>query len=263
LLDAELLKAEFKKFPDGELYVRVDGFKSDDRVVIVQSLCSNDDLIFLTLMLDALEDVEKIAVIPYFGYARQDRKFFEGECISVRAIARIIESYTDNVISVNIHSRKAAEYFKRLSEVDAMPVIGQRYKDRDVIMISPDLGSLERVRVAAKVAGCEYDYLEKKRVDATTVEMSPKEMDVEGKHVLIVDDIISTGGTIIEASRILQNLGAKRVDATCVHAVMAGYALNKLYSSGIAEVTATDTIEREVSKISVAEKIAEKLMSLG
>jgi ribose-phosphate pyrophosphokinase len=254
----KLIGVEIKKFPDGELYVRVlDDIK--DGVAVIQSVCSNDDLVFLLLLLDALEDAEKIVVVPYFGYARQDRKFKEGEGVSIRAIARLIEGYTDKIITVNLHSEMAKSYFKNIYEIDAMPLIGRMYKDKDIVMISPDFGSVERVKVAAKHANCEFDYLEKKRIDADHVEISPKEIDVEGKHVVIVDDIISTGGTIIEATNILKQLGAKRVEAVCVHAVLANYALSKLYNSGIDDVLATDTIERIISKITVADEIATAL----
>ncbi len=256
-----LIGADFKKFPDGELYVRIlDDIK--DKVAIIQSICSNDDLVFLLLLLDALEKSEKIVVVPYFGYARQDRKFKEGEGISIRAIAKLIEGYTDRIITVNLHSEMAKSHFKNIYEIDAMPLIGRMYKDKDVVMISPDFGSVGRVKAAAKHANCEFDYLEKKRIDANHVEISPKEMDVEGKHVVIVDDIISTGGTIVEATKILKQLGARRVEAVCVHAVLANYALSKLYNSGIDDVIATDTIERIISKITVADEIAEVLRGL-
>lgn len=259
-LNSRIIAAEFKKFPDGELYARLSS--ESERAVIVQSICSNDDLVFLLLLLDALEEAEKTVVIPYFGYARQDRKFKEGEGISIRAIAKLIEDYTDRILTVNLHSEMAKSHFRRIQEIDAMPVIGSEYRDRDVVMISPDLGSLERVKIAAKHADCDFDYLEKKRIDASHVEITPKEIDVEGKEVIIVDDIISTGGTIIEATKVLKDLGAKRVEAVCVHAVLANYALSKLFNSGIDDVLATDTIERIISRITVADEIAGELEKL-
>ncbi|MBO8183108.1 MAG: ribose-phosphate diphosphokinase [Archaeoglobus sp.] len=259
-LNSRIIAAEFKKFPDGELYARLLG--ESKQAAIIQSICSNDDLVFLLLLLDALEEAEKTVVIPYFGYARQDRKFKEGEGISIRAIAKLIEGYTDRILTVNLHSEMAKSHFRKIHEIDAMPVIGSEYKDRDVVMISPDLGSLERVKIAAKHADCDFDYLEKKRIDASHVEITPKEIDVEGKEVVIVDDIISTGGTIIEATKVLKDLGAKRVEAVCVHAVLANYALSKLFNSGIDDVIATDTIERIISKITVANEIAGELEKL-
>jgi ribose-phosphate pyrophosphokinase len=258
LLNVELAQTKFKIFPDGELYVRIGGVKE---AVVVQSINSSDDLIYLVLMLDALRDAKVTAVIPYLGYARQDRRFEEGEAVSIRAVARLIESYADRVISVNVHSREAAKYFSRLVEVDAMPILGRYFEDQNVVMISPDIGSYKRVKVAAKAAGCEFDCMEKERVDAERVKIKPKRVDVKGKRVVLVDDIISTGGTMVEAAKIVLESGAESVEAACVHAVLAGYALNKLYAAGISRVVATDTIEKAVSKISVAELIASVLIN--
>ena len=258
-LNLRLAKTTFKKFPDGEIYVKVEDF--DDTNVVVQSLNCNEDVVSLMLLFDALNDTEVVAVVPYMGYARQDKAFEDGEAISIRAIARLLESYASKVVTVNIHSKDAASHFSKLIDLDAMPIIGNYFKEQDVVMLSPDFGSYERVKVAAKAANCEFDYLEKRRIDAETVEIAPKNLDVEGKDVLIVDDIISTGGTIVEATKILLKNGAKSVKAACVHAVLANYALNKLYNAGITEVIATDTVERVVSKISVAGLIADRLTS--
>lgn len=256
-LNLRLAKTTFKKFPDGEIYVKVEDF--DDTNVVVQSLNCNEDVVSLMLLFDALNDTEVVAVVPYMGYARQDKAFEDGEAISIRAIARLLESYASKVVTVNIHSKDAASYFSKLIDLDAMPIIGNYFKEQDVVMLSPDFGSYERVKVAAKAANCEFDYLEKRRIDAETVEIAPKNLDVEGKDVLIVDDIISTGGTIVEATKILLKNGAKSVKAACVHAVLANYALNKLYNAGVTEVIATDTVERVVSKISVAGLISNEL----
>jgi len=259
-LNARIAKVSFKKFPDGELYVRVEEVK--EPVVLVQGITSNENLIYLFLLLDSLSALDPILVLPYMGYSRQDREFLKGEAVSIRMIAKMIEEYVRNVITVNIHSHLAASYFKKLIHIDAMPLIGEYFKNKDVVMISPDLGSLERVKVAAETAGCEYDYMEKKRIDAERVEIKPKSLDVKEKEVVLVDDIISTGGTLIEATKILRLNGARKIVASCVHAVLASNALNKLYSSGITEVVATDTIERQVSKISVSDLLSLKIEEL-
>ena len=261
-LGVNLAKVVYKRFPDGELYVKLDD--AVDRAVIVQSIRSSDDIVYLMLLFDALGlDREKVtAVVPYMGYARQDRAFNEGEAVSIRAIAEFLETHADRVISVNLHSREAASHFKNLVEIDAMPIIGEHYRGKNVVMISPDEGSLERVKVAAGMAGCEYDYLEKVRIDAETVEIQPKNVDVEGRKVVIVDDIISTGGTIAKAAETMKANGAKSVEAACVHAVLAANALNKLYSHGVRKVVATDTVEQPVSVLSVSKAIAEKLREL-
>ncbi len=253
-LGVGMANVTFKRFPDGEIYVRVEDV--DDEVVIVQSINSNECLVELMLLMDALEGKSIKVVVPYMGYARQDRKFKEGEAVSIRAVAKLIESYADVVVTVNIHSKTAASHFKKLIEVDAMPLIGRYYKGSDVVMLSPDLGSYERVKVCAEHAGCEFDYLEKERVDAETVKITPKSLDVSGRRVVIVDDIISTGGTVIEAAKVLFQQGAREVECACVHAVLAGNALNRLYSAGISRVISTDTVEKATSVISVADEIA-------
>ncbi|MEM4702714.1 MAG: ribose-phosphate diphosphokinase, partial [Archaeoglobaceae archaeon] len=208
------------------------------------------------LLFDALKG-EVVLVIPYMGYARQDREFLKGEAVSIRAIAKVLEERAEKIITVNIHSEKAKCSFRKLIDVDAMPLIGEYYKGKDVLMISPDKGSAERVKASAKVANVEWDWMEKKRVDAYTVEIFPKNLNVENRRVVIVDDIISTGGTVIEAAKKLYELGAKSVECACVHAVLAEFAAVKLFSSGISEIVATDTIERIFSKISVSKLIAE------
>ncbi len=258
-LNIPLAKVTYSKFPDGELYVRVED--RVDKAIVVQSIRCSDDIVYLMLLFDVIK--EAIAVIPYMGYARQDKAFNEGEAVSIRALAEFLESRAEKVISVNLHSREAASHFKNLIEVDAMPLIGEFYKKEksernELIMVSPDLGSLERVKVAAKIAGCEYDYLEKVRIDAENVEIKPKNVKVEGKKVVIVDDIISTGGTIAKAAETLK----AEVEAACVHAVLASNALNKLFSAGVKKVISTDTVEQPVSKISVAKLLADAISNI-
>ncbi len=255
-LQAPIAKVTFKKFPDGEIYVRVES--KDDSHLVVCSVNSNDDLVALILTLDALKG-DCFVAVPYMGYARQDKVFLEGEAVSIKAIAKLIESYANKVYTVNIHSAEARSYFKKLEDLDAMPLIGKYYSDRDVVMISPDKGSVGRVKVAAEVAGCEWDYLEKRRIDATTVEISPKEIEIEGKKVVIVDDIVSTGGTVVEATKNLKKAGAREVEVACVHAVLADFAAVKLFCSGVTNLIATDTVENVFSKISVARLISDNL----
>ncbi|MDI9642862.1 MAG: ribose-phosphate diphosphokinase [Archaeoglobales archaeon] len=259
-LGIKIANVQYKRFPDGELYVRVES--NENSHLIIGSLVSAEDVILMDLLFDALKG-EVLPIIPYMGYARQDREFLHGEAVSIRAIAKIIEERADIVITVNIHSNKAKESFKKLIDLDAMPLIGEHFREKEIIMVSPDKGSAERVKVAAKVANCDWDWLEKKRIDAQTVEIAPKNIDVEGKNVLIVDDIISTGGTVIEATKRLYELGAKKVESACVHAVLAEFAAVKLFSAGIAEITATDTIEKIFSKISVAEILSQKIREVS
>ncbi len=253
-----IAEVTYRKFPDGELYVRVEN-SDDESFAVINSIRSSDDLVWLMLIFDALQEKRVFAIIPYMGYARQDRNFLRGEAVSIRAVARMIENSAERVFTVNIHSEKAKEHFRKLKELDAMGIIGEHYKGKDVIMLSPDRGSLERVKRAAEIAGCDFDYLEKRRIDAENVEISPKNLEIERKDVVIVDDIISTGGTVITAASQLINKASK-IEAACVHGVFAGNALNRLYSSGVSEVKATDTVESQVSLISVSGIISEVLL---
>jgi len=254
----ELAKTTYRKFPDGEIYFRLED-QSEDEYAVINSLNSSDDLVFLLLALDALSDKDVVAVVPYMGYARQDKAFLEGEAVSIRAVARMLESYASEVITVNIHSEDAKRHFRKLVEIDAMEVIGEHYRGRDIVMLSPDKGSFGRVKKAAKIAGCDFDYLEKTRIDAENVEISPKSLDVEKRNVVLVDDIISTGGTIITAAKHLYGK-AKNIETACIHAVLAGNALNRLYSSRISRVVATDTVEKQVSILTVSRLIGEVLL---
>lgn len=256
-LNSKVAQSRFKKFPDGELYARVECNSQD--ALVVQSINSNDDLVFLMLTLEALENKNVTAVIPYLGYARQDKRFVEGEALSIKVIANMIEDYADRVLSVNVHSDEAKKQFNKIEEVDAMPVLGEHFREEDISMISPDVGAYDCVKVAAQSAGCDFDYLEKKRIDAEHVAMETKNMDIKGKRAVLIDDIISTGGTIVEASKILLEQGAQEIRVGCVHPVFASYALNRLYTAGVSEIIATDTIERNVSEVSVAGLIAEAL----
>ncbi|MEM1578290.1 MAG: ribose-phosphate diphosphokinase [Archaeoglobaceae archaeon] len=255
-LGLRIAQVQYKRFPDGELYARVES--EEERHLIVSSLTSSEDIVLLNLLFDSLKG-EVVALIPYMGYARQDREFLKGEAVSIRAIAKMLEKRAEKVLTVNIHSEKAKEYFKKLVELDAMPLIGKHYAGRNVVMISPDKGSAERVKKASIAANCDWDWLEKKRIDAKTVEITPKNLNVEGKEVVIVDDIISTGGTVAEAAKTLYNLGAKKIYCACVHAILSDFAAVKLFSAGISEIVATDTVERIFSKISVAEIISKEL----
>lgn len=249
----------YKRFPDGELYVRVESPESQH--IVVCSINSSEDFVLLNLLFDAIKG-EIIAVIPYMGYARQDREFLKGEAVSIRAIAKILEERVEKIITVNIHSEKAKENFRKLEDVDAMPLLGEKFKNDDVVMISPDKGSAERVKIAAKFANCDWDWLEKRRVDAQTVEINPKSVEVKDRRVLIVDDIISTGGTVVEAAKKLYELGAKSVECACIHAILADFAAIKLFSNGIQNIVATDTVEKIFSKITVSKILAEKIREL-
>ncbi len=262
---ASLLKCgmdltEYKEFPDGEVYCRVTGDIKNRDVVIVQSTFRAQDLIYLLELIDACDEAASVTVVvPYFGYARQDKRFKPGEPVTARALAKCIKA--DRVFTVNIHDRSVLKYFPcEAVDLNAAPELGN-YIDgmelRETTILAPDDGALNLVRSAAEPRGLHYDYLEKTRLSGEEVKIAPKNLDITGRDVVIMDDIISTGGTIAEAIKLLKAQGVRDVYVACVHPVFAHNAYLKLHDAGVREVIATDTLERALSKVSVAPAIAE------
>lgn len=262
-LGCKIAGAEIKRFPDRECYVKIkDNLKGED-VVVVQTSYPDECLVEMLLIQDAVSrtgPASLTAVVPYMGYARQDKMFTEGEAVSARAVAKHIGSGADRVLTVDIHNVSVMDAFgKRAENVTAMREIGRflQAEGADAIL-SPDKGSVDRARIAAETAGCRWDFLEKRRIDGQTVEMKPKSLDADGKVVAIVDDIIATGGTIIKAAEQLKAQGAKKIIAACTHGLYTGGAVTKLQGACDLLVS-TDTLESPTSKISAAMALSEAL----
>ncbi|MDK2790462.1 MAG: ribose-phosphate pyrophosphokinae [Methanothermococcus sp.] len=266
LSNSKLMRVESKKFPDGEIYVRIHGDVKGEDAVLIQTQSSQNDAIIETILLcEALRDegAESITVVaPYLAYARQDKKFNSGEPISIKALAKLYSTVCDRFITINPHEVHIEKFFSiPFIYGDAVGKLAEYFKDKldNPIILSPDRGAIELAKRASEVLSCEYDYLEKTRISPTEIKIAPKNLDVNGRDVLIVDDIISTGGTMATAIGMLKELGAKKVMASCVHPVLIGDALNKLYMGGADEVVGTDTYLSEVSKVSVDTVIADLL----
>jgi ribose-phosphate pyrophosphokinase len=260
-----LLQATYKRFPDDEFYVRVLDDISGEDVMIVQTAYPDQKIVELLLMQDAVHDAgaKKITVVlPYFGYSRQDKKFEEGEAISSRAVAQHISMHADCVITVDPHKQHILKFFTVPAySCSAVSTIAQHLKEKNIdFVLAPDKGAKDRAREAATLIDCEYDYLEKTRIDGTTVKVTPKKLDARGKHVAIIDDIISTGGTMANSIKELKKQGAKTVSVACTHGLFVGGAKEKLLSADCDEIISTDTIETEFSKVSAAGCIAEVLL---
>ena len=255
-----------KRFPDGELYVRVGGSFEGQDVVIVQSIRADADLVELFLLQDAVREsgARRVwVVIPYFGYSRQDRRFFPGEPVSARAIARRAELDADAVITVDLHSPLNRGIFQRpLHEASGMPAIARLLRERPVdLLVSPDKGGVDRVRRMGEILGKPWIGLEKKRIDSERVELyfPPGGPEVRGKHVILVDDVISTGGTIVESAKLLRQRGAEAIVATCTHGLFLKDAFERI-KAVTDDIFATDTIENPVERASVAPDIAAILL---
>jgi ribose-phosphate pyrophosphokinase len=270
VLEAETVPVAFKTFPDGENYVRLEGKVKDEDVAIVQTTSPPQDtrLIQLTLMADSARrsGAKKItAVVPYLAYARQDKVFLKGEALSAETVARILKSAgVERLITVNVHQRKVLSHFPfPARSVSAVPLLAEyfvRKGEAGAFVLSPDEGALSIAQEARKVLGGECGYLEKTRDRYTgQVGMQTKILDVEGKAVIVFDDIISTGGTIVAAVKILKELGPRKIYVACVHPLLIGAAEKLIIEAGVEEIVGTNSVPSSVSRVSLAPVISKEL----
>ena len=260
-----LLHMLYKRFPDDEFYVRVLDDISGEDVLIVQTAYPDQKIIELLLIQDAIHDAgarKTIVVLPYFGYSRQDKKFEQGEAISARVIAQHISFHADYVITVDPHKEHILNFFTVPAySCSAVSTIAQYLKEKNIdFILAPDKGAKERAKEAAEIINCDYDYLEKTRINGTTVKITPKKLDACGKNVAIIDDIISTGDTMAKSIKELKQQGAKTVLVACTHGLFIGDARQKLLTAECDEIISTDTVDSDFSKVSVAECIAVTLL---
>jgi ribose-phosphate pyrophosphokinase len=256
-----------KRFPDGEMYVRIGGRLEGEDVVVVQSTRTDQDLLELLLLEDAVRESgarRVFVVVPYFGYARQDRRFFPGEPVSARTLCRHIEQDADVVITVDLHSAETLKHFtKPAFEASGIPAIARLLRERPLdLLVSPDRGGVDRARRMAHLLDKQWFALEKKRIDSEHVELSlPSSLpgSIEGKHVVIVDDVISTGGTIVEAAKLLKKKGVGAISAACTHGLFLRDAFERI-KAVVDEVYSTDTLGNPAEKASVAPDIAQILL---
>ncbi len=270
-LGAELVEAEHKLFPDGESYVRVPADLRGETVVVVQPTYYPQDknLVELMLLADAARGSgasRVVGVAPYLAYTRQDKVFRPGEPVSIRAVLRALHASGVEVLAtVEPHSKGELGHFPgKALGVGVMRYMAAKLSPRlhDPLVLSPDLGGVERAREFAEAIGADFDYLEKHRDRVTgEVSMRPKTLDASGREVVIVDDIISTGGTMALAARLLLGQGAKRVVAVCVHALLVGDAYAKLKTVGVDEVVAANTLPTPpgVQQVDVAPPVADAI----
>ena len=243
-----------KLFPDGELYVRLlNPEKVSNRSVVLVSTLYPDQgrsLLRTLLIIDAIKQSNSgrvIGVIPYLAYSRQDKVFMPGEPISACVVVKALKNTgLDALLTVDVHSQRVLECFGdqacNILVSDLMVGNALKYLEKPIVL-APDKGALERASFAARVYGLEYDYLEKTRDRVTgAVSYTPRELSVRDRDVVIVDDIISTGGTIAEATRILYKSGARRVVVAATHGLLVGEALKKLEEAGVYKLILADTL---------------------
>lgn len=269
-LKAETVPVAFKTFPDGENYVRMEGQVQNEDVAIVQTTSPPQDtrVIQLALIADSARrnGAKRItAIVPYLAYARQDRIFVQGESISAETIARMLKAAgVERLITVNVHQDRVLSHFPfPARSVSAIPLLAEYFVKKGhakAFALSPDKGAVHIAEEARKVLGGGCGYLEKSRDRYTgQVSMEKKTLDIKGKTIIIFDDIISSGGTIVAAAKILKELNPHRIYVGCVHPLLIGEAERLILQTGVEEIVGTDSVPSDVSKVSLAPVISKEL----
>lgn len=251
-LGMELGKSDVRSFSDGEVYVDIQESVRGVEVYVLQSTCTptNDNLMELLIMLDAFKRASAVsvtAVIPYYGYARQDRKVAPRTPISAKLVADLITAAgATRVVCVDLHAGQIQGFFNiPVDHLYATPVLLEYIKknfDDDIVVVSPDAGGVERARAFAKRLGTNLAIIDKRRPRPNVSEVMNIIGDIEGKTAVLLDDMIDTAGTITQAAEALQKNGAKQVYACATHAVLSGPAMDRIEKSPIKELVVTNTI---------------------
>ena len=258
-------KAKVDRFSDGEISLTISESVRGSDAFIIQPTCHpvNQHLMELLIMIDALRRASArriTAVIPYFGYARQERKTRARDPISAKLVANLITAAgARRVMAMDLHAGAIQGFFDiPMDHLVGMPILGEYYKQKglsDVVLVSPDLGGVTRTRDLAEYLGAEIAILEKRRPAPNVAKIMHLIGDVKGKTVIMTDDLIDTAGTITLGAEAVMNRGAKEVYACCTHPVLSGPAIERIQNSCLKEVVVTNTIplpkEKQIDKIKV------------
>ena len=251
----ELGKVSVTHFSDGEIKINIDESIRGDHVYIVQSTSYpvNDNLMELLIMIDALRRASAKTinvVLPYYGYARQDRKAQSREPITAKLVANMItQAGADRVLTLDLHAAQIQGFFDiPVDHLLGAPLLANyflenNFKDKDIVVVSPDHGGVTRARKLAEFLHAPIAIIDKRRPKANVAEVMNIIGDVKGKVAVLIDDMIDTAGTITLAAQALQDAGAVEVYACCTHPVLSGPALDRLNASVIKEVVVTDSIQ--------------------
>jgi ribose-phosphate pyrophosphokinase len=278
ILGVRVGASEVGRFSDGEIFVNTNETVRGADIFLVQSTCNpvNDNLMELLIMIDAFSRASAgriTAVIPYYGYARQDRKAKARDPITAKLVADLITSAgADRVLTMDLHAAQIQGYFNiPCDHLLGAPILSKYYQNlnmnpEEIVVVSPDLGSVTRARKFADRLHAPIAIIDKRRPKPNVSEIMNIIGDIKGKTAILVDDMIDTAGTITNGANALINLGAKDVYACCTHAVLSGPAIERIEKSAIKELVVLNTVplseEKKISKIksiSVAPVFAEAI----
>jgi ribose-phosphate pyrophosphokinase len=276
---AKKLKLKFSKltiseFPDGDIYLKYNIKVKGKTIVIVNSFQPNSDeslfkVVFAAETAKQLGAKKVILVAPYLAYMRQDKMFNYGECISSKVMAKLLNNSFDKIITIDphLHRFKSMKDIFKIStkRLTANTVIADfiRKKIKNPVIIGPDWESYQWAEIIAKSIGCDVTVFRKKRYSSRHVkEEMIKQVEIKGKNVVIIDDIISTGHTIIEAAKKIKKLGAKTITSICVHGLFVENAVRKLKKARINNIFSTNCIEHKTNSIDVSPIIIKELSKI-
>ncbi|MDH5476713.1 MAG: ribose-phosphate pyrophosphokinase [Nitrospinota bacterium] len=279
-ISVPLSSREVSNFSDGEIFVQIQQNVRGSDVFVIQSTSTsvNDNLMELLIMIDAIKraSAKRItAVIPYFGYARQDRKVQSRTPITAKLVADLITaSGADRVLTMDLHAGQIQGFFDLpVDHLYAAPIFIDHLKNgdyKDLVIFSPDAGGVERARSFAKVIGAGLGIIDKRRSDKNVANVMHIIGEVMDRDVLIVDDMVDTAGTLTEAVKALMNAGARSVSACCTHAVLSGPAMDRISSSPLREIITSNSIFHaeengdysKITRLSVAKLLGEAIMRI-
>jgi ribose-phosphate pyrophosphokinase len=281
-LGTELGKARVDRFSDGEVNVEIQQNVRARDIFVVQPTCApaNENLMELCIMVDAFKRASArrvTAVIPYYGYARQDRRPRSTRVpISAKVVANMLEAVgVERMLTMDLHADQIQGFFNiPVDNIYASPVLLADLQSKnysDLVVVSPDVGGVVRARTLAKQLGCELAIIDKRRPKANVSEVMHVIGDIDGRNCVIMDDMIDTAGTLVKAADVLKERGARQIFAYCTHSVFSGSAIERINASALDEVVITNTIPMspaaektpKVRQLSVASLFAETIRRIS
>lgn len=284
-LGKPLAEAEVRRFSDGEIFVEIKENVRGRDTYIIQSTCgpANDNLMELLIMIDALRRAsakEINVIIPYYGYARQDRKVAPRTPITAKLVANLLTTAgATRVVAMDLHAGQIQGFFDLpFDNIFSMPVIlkhirenfSEKAKPEELVIVSPDAGGMERARAYAKRLNASVAMIDKRRSRPNEAQVMNIVGDVQGKTAILVDDMIDTGGTLVQGAEAIMDQGAREVYACATHGVFSGPAIERISKSRLKQVIVTDTIPLsetaqacpKIKQLTVAELIAEAMFRI-